>query len=59
MIVCVCNAITETEVRDAARAGATCPEAAYARHGCDTTGAVPAALFYWNFLKNEKKKFAL
>jgi hypothetical protein len=23
------------------------------------SGAVPAALFYWNFLKNEKKKFAL
>ena len=35
MIVCVCNAITETEVRDAARAGATCPDAAYARLGCE------------------------
>ena len=35
MIVCVCNAITETEVREAARAGATCPDAAYARLGCE------------------------
>jgi len=30
MIVCVCNAITETEVREAARKGARTPEAAYA-----------------------------
>ncbi len=35
MIVCVCNAITETEVREAARAGATCPVNAYARLGCE------------------------
>jgi bacterioferritin-associated ferredoxin len=35
MIVCVCNRITETEVRDAARAGASCPDAAYARLGCE------------------------
>ena len=35
MIVCVCNALTETEVREAARSGATCPAAAYARHGCE------------------------
>ncbi len=35
MIVCVCNAITETEVREAARDGATCPDAAYARLGCE------------------------
>ena len=35
MIVCVCNAITETEVREAAREGATCPDAAYARLGCE------------------------
>ena len=33
MIVCVCNRITETEVREAARAGAACPENAYARLG--------------------------
>jgi bacterioferritin-associated ferredoxin len=33
MIVCVCNAITESEVREAARAGATCPDQAYARLG--------------------------
>ena len=35
MIVCVCNAITESEVREAARAGATCPDNAYARLGCE------------------------
>jgi len=35
MIVCVCNAITETEVREAARAGAACPDQAYARLGCE------------------------
>ena len=29
MIVCVCNAITEQEVRDLARAGARSPEVAY------------------------------
>ena len=33
MIDCVCNRITETEVRDAARDGATCPLNAYARLG--------------------------
>jgi bacterioferritin-associated ferredoxin len=35
MIVCVCNRITEKEVRAAARSGATCPETAYARLGCE------------------------
>ena len=35
MIVCVCNVITEAQVRDAARAGAACPDAAYARLGCE------------------------
>jgi len=30
MIVCVCNAITEDELRDLARAGARTPEQAYA-----------------------------
>lgn len=35
MIVCVCNAITEAEVREAARAGATSPESAYERLGCE------------------------
>lgn len=35
MIVCVCNRITEKEVRSAARRGATTPEAAYACHGCE------------------------
>lgn len=35
MIVCVCNAITEAEVRDAARDGAASPNAAYERLGCE------------------------
>ena len=35
MIVCVCNRITESEVRKAARVGALTPEAAYACEGCD------------------------
>jgi bacterioferritin-associated ferredoxin len=35
MIVCVCNRITESEVRKAARSGASSPEAAYACHGCE------------------------
>ena len=35
MILCVCNAITEAEVREAARAGAASPDEAYARLGCE------------------------
>jgi bacterioferritin-associated ferredoxin len=35
MIVCVCNAITEKEVRHAAHEGARTPEAAYAALGCE------------------------
>jgi bacterioferritin-associated ferredoxin len=35
MIVCVCNALKEDEVREAARAGDCTPEAAYARFDCD------------------------
>jgi bacterioferritin-associated ferredoxin len=35
MIVCVCNALTETEVREAARKGAHTPEAAYESLGCE------------------------
>ncbi len=35
MIVCVCNAICEDEVRTAARAGAPCPRSAYTHLGCD------------------------
>ena len=35
MIVCVCNRLTESEVRDAACCGASTPEAAYARLGCE------------------------
>jgi bacterioferritin-associated ferredoxin len=33
MILCVCNAITEQQVRDLARAGARTPEEAYAALG--------------------------
>jgi bacterioferritin-associated ferredoxin len=29
MIVCICNAIRENEVRSAARGGAACPSSAY------------------------------
>jgi bacterioferritin-associated ferredoxin len=35
MIVCVCNAIREDEVRAAARRGAPCPESAYKSLGCE------------------------
>ena len=35
MIVCVCNRISEKEVREAARNGARTPEAAYATFGCE------------------------
>ena len=33
MIVCICNAIRESEVREAARDGASCPVSAYRRFG--------------------------
>ena len=33
MIVCICNAIRETDVRKAARSGASCPASAYASVG--------------------------
>ena len=35
MILCVCNRITEQEVRDLARAGVRSPEAAYDALGCE------------------------
>ena len=35
MIVCICNAIDEDELRTAARAGAPCPRSAYANLGCE------------------------
>jgi bacterioferritin-associated ferredoxin len=35
MIVCICNRITESEVRKAARCGAKSPEEAYACQGCE------------------------
>ncbi|WP_310474968.1 (2Fe-2S)-binding protein [Sandarakinorhabdus sp.] len=35
MIVCVCNALKERDVREAARvAGKSCPKAAFAQLGC-------------------------
>ena len=35
MIVCVCNRITESDVREAARCGAKTPEKAYGCFGCE------------------------
>ena len=35
MIVCVCNRITESEVRKATRCGAVTPDAVYACHDCE------------------------
>ena len=35
MVVCICNRISEGEVRRAARAGAPTPEKAYACLGCE------------------------
>jgi len=35
MIVCLCNRLTESDVREAGRRGAATPEAAYASLGCD------------------------
>jgi bacterioferritin-associated ferredoxin len=35
MIVCICNRISEGEVRKAARAGAPTPETAYSCLGCE------------------------
>ena len=35
MIVCICNRITEDEVRRAARAGAPCSRSVYAHLGCE------------------------
>lgn len=36
MIVCVCNALRERQVREAAREGARTPGRAYQRFGCQT-----------------------
>jgi bacterioferritin-associated ferredoxin len=35
MILCICNALTEDEVRAAARRGAPCAEVAYRSLGCE------------------------
>jgi bacterioferritin-associated ferredoxin len=35
MIVCVCNRLTEKDVRQAARRGSATPEAAYGCFGCE------------------------
>jgi bacterioferritin-associated ferredoxin len=34
MVVCICNAIRERDVRQAARSGASCPSSAYRSLGC-------------------------
>jgi bacterioferritin-associated ferredoxin len=34
MIVCVCNRLNDTKVREAIARGATCPDSVYAHHGC-------------------------
>lgn len=34
MVVCVCNAIRESDVRDAVRSGSSHPKCAYRRLGC-------------------------
>ena len=34
MIVCICNAIREKDVRKAAQSGASCPTSAYKSMGC-------------------------
>lgn len=33
MVVCICNSIRESDVREAVRNGATCPRSAYASLG--------------------------
>jgi bacterioferritin-associated ferredoxin len=35
MVVCICNALRENEIRDAVRAGASHPKCAYKRLGCE------------------------
>ena len=34
MVVCICNALRENEIRDAVRAGSAHPKCAYRRLGC-------------------------
>lgn len=34
MMVCICNALKERDVREAARSGAACPTSAYRTLGC-------------------------
>jgi len=33
MIICVCNRLNDSKVREAIASGATCPERVYAYHG--------------------------
>lgn len=35
MVVCICNALRENEIRDAVRAGSSHPKCAYRRLGCE------------------------
>lgn len=56
MILCVCNALREADVRDAARRGATCPASAYRALGrkAKCGQCVPAA----RTLINEERAIA-
>ena len=55
MVVCVCNAIREAEVRDAVRKGASCPYSAYQSLGrrpkCGQCGLKPACKYYQTDMK--------
>ena len=54
MIVCVCNAITEDELREAAKQGARTPEQAYAKLGCEPQCG--SCLCYAQDLLDEQRK---
>ena len=54
MILCVCNAITEKDVRDLARAGARTPEEAYAALGHEPQCG--SCLSYAQKLMDEERK---
>ena len=57
MIVCICNAIAEDELRAAARAGAPCPRSAYAHLGCEPQCGT--CLCYAKDLIDEERKALL
>ena len=55
MIVCICNALSEDEVRKAARAGAPCPDSAYAHLGCEAQCG-SCLCFAQEIIDDERKK---